>query len=82
MPVAIFTILKPILVYMTTHSPAVAPVKTPVAAPASTNSKRMPVKPAREGLTIVCACTGSVGTGLRAVWVKRRGKKRRTSIQK
>ena len=54
------------------RSPAML-VKTHVASPASTNSQRLPTKPAREELAIVCASTGPVGTGLGAVCVERRG---------
>ena len=46
------------------------PVKTHVAAPTSTNSRRLTAKPAREELAVICACTGFVGTGLGAVYVE------------
>ena len=41
---------------------SLVPVKTQVAAPASTNSQRLTAKPAREELSIVYARTGPVGT--------------------
>ena len=46
------------------------PVKTHVAAPASTNSQRLTAKQAREDWSVICACTGPVGTGLGAVHVE------------
>ena len=46
------------------------PVTSHVAAPVSTNSKRLTAKPIREELSVICACTGPVGTGLGAVYVE------------
>ena len=44
--------------------------ETGVVAPASTNSRRLTAKPAREELAIICACTGPVGTGPGGVRVR------------
>ena len=54
------------------------PVKTGVAAPASTSSQRLTPKPARKGLAFNCPCTGPVGTGRGVVCVenRNRGQKR------
>ena len=45
-------------------------VNTHVAAPASTNSQGLTAKPVREELSVICACTGPVETGLDAVYVE------------
>ena len=44
-----------------------------VAAPASTNSQGLTAKPVPEELSVFCACTGPIGTGLGAVYVDRGG---------
>ena len=46
------------------------PIYTIVAAPGSINSKRITVKPAREGFVSMCACTEPVRTGIVAVCVE------------
>ena len=48
-------------------------VKTHVAAPASKNSRGLTAKPGREELSVICACTGPVETGLGAMYVERGG---------
>ena len=50
--------------------PLLVAVKTHLAAPASTNSQGLAAKPAQEELSVICACTGPVGTGLGAVHVE------------
>ena len=46
------------------------PVKSHVAALVSTSSQRLTAKPAREELSVICACTSPVGTGHVAVYVE------------
>ena len=46
------------------REPFLVPVKTHAAALASTKFQRHTAKPAQEGLSVACACTGPVGTGL------------------
>ena len=41
-----------------------------VSAPGSINSKRITVKPGREGFVSMCACTEPVRTGIGAVYVE------------
>ena len=60
---------------MLVRSPAM-PVKTHVAAPASTNFQRLTANPARKWLAIFCACARPVGIGLGAVCVWSRGPQR------
>ena len=45
-------------------------MKTHVAAPASTNSQGLTAKPVREELSVFCACTELVETGLGAEYVE------------
>ena len=52
------------------HTQYLVPVKSNVAAPISTNSRRLTAKPAREELSVICACTGPVGTALGAVYAE------------
>ena len=47
------------------------PLKTPAAAPGSTNSERLTARPAREGFVVICACTEPIGAGIGAVCVER-----------
>ena len=51
-------------------------MRTHVAAPAKTNSQGLRTgKPVREELSVICACTGPVGTGLGAVKKTKQNKK-------
>ena len=52
------------------RSPVWVTVKSHVAAPASRNSQGLTAKPVREELSVICACAGLVGTGLRVVFVE------------
>ena len=45
-------------------------VKSHVAVPASTNSEGLTAKPVREELSVICACTEPVGTGVGTVYVE------------
>ena len=51
------------------HDPAV-PLKTHVASPGSTNSRRLTARKAREGFDSMCACIEPVGTGIGALFVE------------
>ena len=55
------------------------PVEAHVAAPASTNSQRLTAKPAREGLSILCACTGPCRD---RPWCRARPEPRTTAYEK
>ena len=53
------------------HTQKLVPVKSHAAAPISTNSQRLTAKPAREELSVICACAqGPIGTGLGAVYAE------------
>ena len=63
---------KSILHLIMKSSSLYEPIYTIVAAPGSINSKRITVKPAREGFVSMCACTEPVRTGTGAVCVEYR----------